>query len=231
MFFACKSTLAQLQRGESNMTKKQFLSTVLILMMVPFTASASIVTGGGTVNSGAVTFVELTPNVGPTLNVGNDNQQNANFYAFNESQNITLTVADAASFGLGVIGSDITVDSHYIFFDPKNNTLDGWVTFDQEIYALITDSVYLSASDILLQNSNVNYVSPNHSARGLEGADTAMIDGGNAYQLNVHFRTTSPGDYIRVLTLSPATVAEPSMIGLIGFGLVSLMALRRRAKK
>lgn len=183
-------------------------------------ANAAVVmgelTGGSAFNNGGV-FQQLTPAAG--FNVGNNNQQSNNLFAFDEQQSVTLLSA------IGGLAAGTVVNSHYVFFDPGPSRRGiGYVDFDGDILGVLDNKADMDLTDALLGNANVNYVSVN--LRGLEDPDSFNIVGN---RLNVNFRASSPGDYVRVLTAAPA-VPEPStwamMIG--GFGLVGGAMRRRR---
>lgn len=174
-------------------------------------------TGGSAATNGGV-FEELDP--APGFAVGNNNQQSNNLFAFNEQQSVTLTSA------VGSLAAGTVVNSHYVFFDPgPGRRAIGFVDFDGDILEVLDSRNILNSTDALLGNANVNYLNP--GARGLENNDQFNIAGN---RLNIDFRASSPGDFVRVLTVAPS-VPEPAswamMIG--GFGLVG-GAMRRRRK-
>ncbi|GAA0487365.1 hypothetical protein GCM10009096_32800 [Parasphingorhabdus litoris] len=203
------------------MHKLLLTTAALAALATSGTANAAIVmgelTGGSALNNGGV-FQQLNPM--PGFNVGNNNQQSLNLFAFDEQQNVTLGAA------IGGLAAGTVVNSHYVFFDsgPSRRAI-GYVDFDSDILAVLDAKSDMDLTDASLGNPNVNYISV--ALRGLEGADSFNVMGD---RLNVNFRASDPGDYIRVLTAAPA-VPEPAtwamMIG--GFGLVG-GALRRRRK-
>lgn len=211
------------------------------------------VTGGQALNQGGI-FAELTlpfaPPNGAANTVGNNTFQTPNLYAFNEGQNLTSTSAIAVNIlaggGSGSIAANTTVSSHYVFFDPKNRTTQlGYVDFDSAIIGVITSTSLLALSDPLVVNNNVTYLNP--SARGLESnTDTVFINASNSARLQVDWRASTPGDFVRVLTAfssggtdpcstnppgvggcPSASVPEPQSLGLLVLGAMAL-GLRRR---
>ncbi len=202
-------------------------------------ASATIVSGnvtGGTSLTQGGSFIKLsTPftDSNPGNTVGQNNFQTPNFYGFDEGQNITLA-ADinvdllANTSTSGSISAGSTVASHYIFFDPKNTTTQqGSITFDSNIYGVITSTVNLGASDFLI-NTGVNYLNP--TLRGLESNDSVNISS-DLKTISVNWTADNPGDYIRVLTdFSPAAVAVPvpATLWLFAFSLLGFLGFRRK---
>ena len=195
-------------------------------------ANAIILSGGVTLGGGS--FVQLSPGFtesNPDNTVGNDTFQNDNLYAFNEDQNIVLLAPLTVNVGPSVtIGTGATVASHYVFFDPDGSTdQEGFVLFDANILGVITSTTNLANSDFLA-NTGVTYLNP--GLRGLEGGDSATIDGSNSKKLLVDWTASTPGDYVRVLTeRSPgAAIPEPSTLAIFGLGLAGLGFMRRRRK-
>jgi hypothetical protein len=165
------------------------------------------VTGGNSLTAKGV-FKKLTPPLsnphGATNSVGNDTFNDPNLYGFDENQNFIGAAplhVDVSRNGLpGVIPARTEVASHYVFFDPVNTPHQiGYVDFDGEILAIITSRFNLISSDFLARTS-VNYLSP--TKRGLEAdTDSARIDPNHPNRLLVNWAASSPGDYIRVLTV------------------------------
>jgi len=88
------------------------------------------------------------------------------------------------------------VASHYVFFDPTNGTIDGTVDFDSDVLGIISTTNHLAASDYLA-NTGVNYLNP--TLRGLEAGDSVTVSG--VRQIRFDTSASTPGDYVRVLTV------------------------------
>ena len=194
-------------------------------------AGATIV-GGSVVTGGPVAvFVKLSVPLGNPFgapnSVGNDTFQSPNLFGFDEDQNITLGAAlavDVVASGSSPLAAGTTVASHYVFFDPTNGEVDGFVDFDAEVLAIVTSTGLLIGSDFLA-NTGVNYLSP--AARGLEQGDSVTISGPN--QIHFHTFASTPGDYVRVLTaFSPGALPEPASTVLVGLALAGAALARRR---
>jgi hypothetical protein len=191
------------------------------------TSSATIISGAVTGGNAGGSFVKLFDPIG---NVGSDNHQSPNLFGFDEEQNVflasNLAVDLLAGGGSGTLAAGQVVASHYVFFDPAiNSNIEGTVTFDSDIVAIITSRNNLDASDALV-NLTANYLSP--TLRGLEAADSVSITG--ARTIFVDFQANSPGDYIRVLTqFSPAAaLPEPGTLAIVGFSLFCIGWMYRR---
>lgn len=209
---------------------------VLILTLFfifPLIGNATIISGN--VSSGSGSFVKLTvpfTESTPDNTVGDDTFQNTNLYGFDEGQNIDITIdlnvdilADGigGSSGSGIVPKDSTVASHYVFFDPAlASSQVGTVTFDSQIFGIITSSNNLANSDFLI-NTGVNYLNP--TLRGLEGGDSVSIIGLNT--IEVDWTASTPGDYVRVLTdFSPgAIIPIPAAAWLFGSALLGLLSV------
>lgn len=211
-----------------------------VLTFVNQPVSATIVSG--TVTSGTPgvgTFIKLTvpfTDSTPDNTVGNNTFQNFNLYGFDEDQNIDITVdltVDILADGLGgstgspgIVPMGSTVASHYVFFDPGPLSRQaGTVSFDSDIFGIITSTGNLAASDFLI-NTGVTYLNP--TQRGLEGGDIVTITG--LQTISVNWLAGNPGDYIRVLTdFSPgAVIPIPSAVWLFASGLLGLIGIARR---
>ncbi|MEP2101127.1 MAG: PEPxxWA-CTERM sorting domain-containing protein [Parasphingorhabdus sp.] len=203
------------------MHKLLLTATAVAALATSGTANAAIVMGeltGGSAEANGGVFQQLNPAPGFTL--GDNNQQSNNLFAFDEQQSVTLAAA------VGGLAAGTVVNSHYVFFDPgPSRRAIGYVDFDGDILGVLDAKSDMDLTDASLGNPNVNYLSV--ALRGLESADSFNVVGD---RLNLNFRASDPGDYVRVLTAAPA-VPEPAtwamMIG--GFGLVG-GAMRRRRK-
>jgi hypothetical protein len=216
----------------------------LALILAGSPAQATIiggaVTGGSSFTAGG-TFVKVFPVPGPpddlfnvtaTVDtVGNNNQQSHNLWGFDEDQNIVLpgpisVDVLAPGGGAGVLATGTTVASHYIYYDPINANIEGWVKFDAPVLAILSSTANMLATDFLA-NTGVTYLNP--SLRGLEAGDFATIDALDAFRVNIDFTASNPGDYIRVLTaFSPAAAAPaPGALFMLGAGLLLAGIVRR----
>jgi len=162
--------------------------------------TSGTVTGGTAFTTDGGVFQKLTPPIGT---VGNDNQQSSNLFAFDETQNVAIPVGgittDQCFIAVGIcpIPAGTLVASHYVFFDPDPvRTQEGTVDFDSDVYAIISSGANLLASDFLI-TTDADYLNP--LERGLEAVDSITKTGPR--QITVDWGASSPGDYIRVLTV------------------------------
>ncbi|PCJ27297.1 MAG: hypothetical protein COA96_03685 [SAR86 cluster bacterium] len=218
------------------------LATVaLSLLLSVSTAQATLidgaVTGGTALSNGGIyqkLGVPLGNPFGPVNSVGANTFESPNLFGFDESQNTTTTGVLSYDYGVGgatgsttnagSIAANTTVASHYVFFDPINASIQGWIEFDSKILGVITSTATLAASDYLA-NTGVNYLNP--TLRGLEGNDKIITVTNN--KVFIDFVASSPGDYIRILTeFSPAAAPEPGMLLLLSISLLGLGLSRRR---
>lgn len=131
--------------------------------------SGGVAGGGGTFQQLTIPFTESTPD----NTVGADNVDVQKLFAFNEGQNILVTSPLTSDVGLNPVPAGTIVASHYVFYDPSNGSIEGFVEFDAAVLAVMTSTATLAASDFLL-NNGVTYLNP--TLRGLEAGDTAVID-------------------------------------------------------
>jgi hypothetical protein len=218
------------------MEKTGFIIALLALT-VPVTKAEIVsgsVTGGTALTNGGV-FVKLTT---PLLNpfgvpnsVGDDNFQSPDLFGFDEAQNVLLAAPLTADVGTSPIPAGTTVSSHYIFFDPgPTEQVIGTVTFDSDIIGIMTSTATLAASDFLAA-PGVNYLGS--TSRGLEAGDSVTISAAN--QILVDVVASSPGDYVRVLTVgtSESTVPEPTGLAWLvaGIALIATLLKPNRHRK
>ena len=163
--------------------------------------------------------------------------------AWDEMQNVKLTedlrvdrVFDTSVDFIEVDGTDFlikagtVVSSHYIQWDPGNNslsTVSATINLDSQVFAFITADQNLFDSDAVLGLPWLDY--NDFRYRGLEYNDITTFSGENT---DIRWQASSPGDWARLITAySPgATVPEPSTLLLLGAGIAGLGFATRRKK-
>jgi len=169
------------------------------------------ITGGDSLAEGGQ-FKQICDPIG---DVGSDNFQSPDLFAFEEQQNVLLD-ADLFLDDTAFIAAGETVSSYYVVFDPGPNTrVEATVDFPDAIIGIIRDRIELQDS-AFLGDASANYLAPN--LLGLESGDTASFSGN---QLTIDVRASTPGDSIRVLlgsaspslTFNPCTPQETTLTG------------------
>lgn len=198
---------------------------VAVLFASPFTINSAFAevlggqvdgcTSGGGFNCTPGQFVELDST--SSFSVGADNYDDFNLYAFNENQNLSIPVSNPIQVDIltnNPTGGSLSgiVASHYVFYDPPGTTfntsaIEGCVEFDSAVVGIITSKVNLDTTDLLLENSNIEYLSAD--LRGLESGDIVNIDENNPNAICLDLRASTPGDYVRVLTNFSIENAHP----------------------
>ena len=175
----------------------RFLPLMAAAMMAAHSVGATVLGGEILRQTGGGTFVKLDTD--RAFDVGEDNFNPDNLYAFDEDQNILLDTPIPVDIGgiNGEIAADEVVASHYVFFDSLNGVLYGYVDFDAPILGVAALPASMDATDYLA-NTSVNYISTD--LRGLENGDYVCIDEDDTFRLWVYWAGSSPGDYIRVFT-------------------------------
>ncbi|MBT8411497.1 MAG: hypothetical protein KJP02_06855 [Octadecabacter sp.] len=178
------------------------LVALLVFASTIMPVRADIVGGGILQQTGNGQFVQLDPSVG--FAVGADTFDDDNLYAFDEAQAIVVDQPLFVELGApdGVIPAGSVVASHYVFFDSVQGSHFGYVEFSTPILGVALTQSSMSATDHLA-NTTVTYLSPD--LRGLETGDEVWIDDEDPHRLHVLWAGSSPGDYIRVFTVSPVT--------------------------
>lgn len=184
------------------------------------------VTGLGAFDNGGV-FTKLVPPIG---SVGRDNFNTFDLFGFDELQNVVLS--DPLTVDVGsMVPTGTLISSHYVFFDPQGRTrVRGYVDFDADILGVITGRATLRESDFL-GDPSTSYRNP--GGRGLEAIDRIFPET-DPRRLSLRLRASSPGDYIRVITLgSPvaAPIPEPGTLTLLGAAFLVIAALRLRRRR
>lgn len=137
----------------------------------------------------------------PIGEVGDDNFNSINVYAFEEQQGVELT-EDLFIDQVNFIPAGEFVSSFYVVFDPAiSRQVEATVTFPDTVIDVISDRDQLIASEFL-GNASAIYLNP--TLLGLEPIDTFTIAGN---QVSIDFTASSPGDSIRVILGS----ASPSL--------------------
>lgn len=182
------------------------------------------------ISGGSASFQQLSGSSLPAA-VGT-NRINVNSMLFGFDERIVTLTSDLAFAG-GTIAAGTRVESHLVFFDPrnKNNSVSASVSFEQAIIGFITTKTDLLATNSLFGLTSVNYGTA--GALGLEGGDAVSITAANGNQLNLNLteKANNPvGDYIRVFTLAPAVtpVPEPSTYAMFLAGILCMGVLSRR---
>lgn len=147
------------------------------------------ITGGDALTFGGE-FVQLCAPIGP---VGDDNFDSFDLFAFEEQQAVELTEPLAIDATTSIPAGEV-ISSYYVIWDPvPNNTVQGTITFPDDIVAVIVDRPELQASTFLGDASAV-YLNP--GMLGLENGDDLSFSGDT---LTVDFFAGSPGDSVRVI--------------------------------
>lgn len=153
------------------------------------------------------------------ISVGMDNFNEPFLYGFDEKQKVLF--------------DGVLYNSHYVFFDPKTLgesdgfRLVGSVLFDSPIAKIIDDRLTQWLTDDIFGLPSVTYLYP--ALIGLEGGNSAIIDPDNPNQMLWDTTASSPGDWLRVLTI--AEVSDSGTTALLGLaGLACLIGFRRRAQ-
>ncbi|HLO41619.1 MAG TPA: hypothetical protein VK176_11400 [Phycisphaerales bacterium] len=195
---------------------------------------------GAIVSSGGAVDVIAAP-ADARLNVLTDS---ARIRAWDEQQDVELTSAvayDASAPGIYNMLTDLgnftlaagqRVSSHYIHFDSPGSTAasaEGTVTFAGVILAVICRGD--NSGDLLGKLDSSDYLgaptlySDNVEARGMELATNGdrFVISPDGKSIGVKFGITTPGDYVRVLTVVPA----PGAACLAGLSILGCVRRRR----
>jgi len=206
-------------------------SLVVTILTVSSAHSALVSVSGALSNVGAPAAIISAPALINNLAVSNLGQQ-----GFDEKQNVLLGANLAVD--AGIIAAGMRVDSHMIFFNrvrgsaAVNHFGVNWV-FNGNILGVMSDNGGLleAASNGVLGAAGTLYPGA-FSNRGLESLTDSYTILGNI--LNVGMHVTSPGDWIRVVTLSSGVspIPLPAALPLYGAGLavLGLIGWRRKRK-
>ncbi|MGL6043259.1 MAG: PEPxxWA-CTERM sorting domain-containing protein [Sandaracinobacteroides sp.] len=206
------------------------LAVVALLLGAAGAADAAVV--GGTVTGGTTPggfFV-----IAPPAQVGSDNQQSDNVFAWDEQQNVLLGSALVIDLGGTSIAAGTWISSHGIVFDSiAQQTFTGSITFDSAILGIVLRTDNLPGSDFLGTGGTIYNTVTGRGSEPLAHDTTSFA--GNVLSFN--WRSGTPGDNIRVLTAGTPAVPGVSVVPepatwammILGFGLVGFAARRSGA--
>lgn len=197
---------------EWNIKKLIIVSVLAVVFVAANQTNAAIVSVSGPPSSAGVLPVIIPA----PANILNSVVSNLGMEGFNEAQDVMTTVAHGIDSG-GPIPAGTLVDSHMIFLNKPDDIGGGlshirvvW-TFDGPVIGVMSDGggFLEAASTFELGAPGTNYtvgpagqVAP-YPARGMEGGDSYTVAGN---QITVNMGVSQPGDWIRVITLSPIPV-------------------------
>ena len=217
------------------------LLTSLCFAVLAIPASAAVISVSGPLSSagGAATIIAAPTSVADDL----PGAENTAMQAFNEVQGFTL-LSNLAVDG-GSIAAGTKVDSHMIFLNSNGSTRIShglgqaggvqW-TFSGTILGVMSNSngSLEAASNSFLGAPGTAYPG-SFGARGLEGNPFDNVND-DFYSfagkvLTIGMQVTEPGDWVRVVTASPAPVPLPAAgwLMIAGLGALGAAARRRRA--
>lgn len=206
------------------------MTTVFLVVLISAPARAALVGVNDATGSNVGTYAQI---IGAPSDALDDIVTNTGMEGFDEAQGVTTSVAHAIDGG-GFIAAGTVVDSHMIFLnslgtDQLIHENVEWV-FDGIIIGVMSDTNGLleAASTFELGNPATNYTvgagGTPFNARGLELPIDSYSIAGNT--LTVTMRTIEPGDWMRVVTVSPIPV--PAAVWLFASGLIGLIGIARR---
>lgn len=205
-------------------------------MKKTLTLALGVFLAAGAANAATITANNLTSEVIPAPGAINDDSpgNNTTVKAFEEAVGIIL--ADDLANTLPTIDAGTAVDSHMLFLnrvdtDTTRARVNYSFTFSEAIVGLIIGTTNINNTSFgtngfpLLGAPGTTYSNLN----GFEGrGDTWTITGGNT--ISGRMTVTQPGDWIRVITESPAPVPLPAAGWMLLAGVGGLAAARRGRK-
>jgi hypothetical protein len=193
----------------------KFCAAAIAAVAFASAAQATVVSADVDIAGGG-TWVDYA-GTGP---IGNNSfDTDGTFYTMEEAQNVVLGAPVEVEGGL--VDAGRAVDSHFLWFDPLGTQrIEATITFTGRILGVIITRSGLLATNDLLGLASVTYLTPR--LVGLEAGDSfSFVDN----VLTINWRTSTPGDHIRVLT---AAVPAPATGGLLALALAGLALYRRR---
>jgi hypothetical protein len=161
-------------------------------------------------------------------------------------QDVVVDIINAGAYdqlsdlGTFTIAKGTTINSYYMYFDPRVDSVVATFHFSEPIVGIIVESDRIVSTGPIVRDDRLlktdflavgsNLPGAHFNNRGFEWATDSLIVNVGLNEITVRMTASSPGDQMRILTAGDeqAQVPEPGTYALMGAGLLGLAALRRK---